>query len=306
MLMNRLFQIVYILLNKNQVTAKELSEKFEVSTRTIYRDVDKLSMAGIPIYTNKGKGGGISLLDHFILDKSVLSNEEQNKILIGLETLKATEYENVDQALLKLKALFNKSDKNWIEVDFSYWGSSKYEKYKFEKLKYALMNCRTIKFDYINIYGNKTERMVNPLKLLFKQKAWYLGGFCLLKNDYRIFKVHRIKNSEVTDRTFDREIYNPNELNITFEANKIEKPIHLKMTFTSNIKHRVFDEFESESIKELASGELEVNIVLNEDGWLYSYLISFGEDINIIEPKYINEILVGKLTKTIESYKKNL
>ncbi|NBI27962.1 helix-turn-helix transcriptional regulator [Chengkuizengella marina] len=302
---DRLFQIVYILLDKNQVTAKELAEKFEVSTRTIYRDVDKLSMAGIPIYTNKGKGGGISLLDHFIMDKSILSNEEQNKILIGLEMIKATEYGDVDQAISKLKTLFNKSDESWIEVDFSYWGSSKLEKEKFNKLKYALTSCISIKFDYRNLYGSMTVRMVDPLKLIFKQKSWYLEGYCLLKNDYRFFKVNRINNLIVTDTLFNRSKYDLNKLNPTFPSNKIDNPIHLKMVFTSNIKHRIFEEFADHVITELSDGNLEVNIVLNEDEWLYSYLISFGEEINIIEPDYINKILVQKLTKTLERYLDN-
>lgn len=298
--MDRLFQIVYILLDKKQVTAKELSEIFEVSTRTIYRDVDTLSMAGIPIYTNKGKGGGISLLDNFIINKSVLSNEEQNKVLIGLEILKATEYENVDNAILKLKTLFNKSDENWIEVDFSHWGSSQFEKKKFEDLKYALTNCRSIKFDYCNIYSNKTTRMVNPLKLIFKEKGWYLIAYCLLKNDYRVFKIHRINNLEITNNTFDREKYNLLDFDLSYQ--KTSKLVTIKIVLSANVKHRVFDEFSINNTIKNDDGSFEITFTATEDEWLYNYIISFGTDIKVIEPSYINDIVREKLEKILEHY----
>lgn len=167
---DRLFKILYILINKKQVTAKYLADKFEVSIRTIYRDIDTLSMSGIPIYTNKGKGGGISLMDNFIIDKSMLSSKDQNNILLGLDILKSTQYDNMDDAMEKLKAVFNKTNDSWIEVDFSYWGSNKSEKLKFEKLKYALTSYLVIEFYYYDSSGNKTKRKIYPLKLVFKEK----------------------------------------------------------------------------------------------------------------------------------------
>ena len=117
MQINRLFEIVYLLLEKNTITAKELSEHFGVSIRTIYRDIDILSTANIPIYTNKGKGGGIHLLDNFVLDKSILSEEEQNQILFALQSLEKLDTNNEKKALEKMSMLFHKKTKNWIEVD---------------------------------------------------------------------------------------------------------------------------------------------------------------------------------------------
>ncbi|MCY6483847.1 YafY family protein [Clostridium aestuarii] len=301
MQIDRLFQIVYILLDKKRVTAKELSEIFEVSKRTIYRDIEKLSMAGIPIYANKGNGGGISLLNNFVMNKSVLSNEEQNNLLIGLEILKATEYENVDGAILKLKNLFNKNIDNWIEVDFSNWGSSKAEKTKFEMLKFALTNCRSIKFNYYNFSGDKTNRIVNPIKLIFKHKAWYLQAFCLLKNDFRTFKVYRIKDLIVTEGTFDRNCYNSVETNFSYQHTS--NVINLKIILSSQVKHRVYDEFDEKDITRNKDGSFSINIMVAEDEWLYNYIISFGQYINIIEPKYIRGIIKNKLELTLKKYK---
>lgn len=106
MQINRLFETVCILLNRGQVTAKELAEKFEVCERTIYRDIDALSSAGIPVYTSKGKGGGIRLLDNFVLDRTLFSDKEQNELLLSLQSMKVTEYPDIDTILSKLKAIF--------------------------------------------------------------------------------------------------------------------------------------------------------------------------------------------------------
>ncbi|WP_099187309.1 helix-turn-helix transcriptional regulator [Tepidibacter mesophilus] len=301
MQIDRLFKIVYILLDKEQITAKELSEIFEVSTRTIYRDIETLSLAGIPIYTSKGKGGGISLLDNFVMNKSVLSNEEQNNLLMGLETLKVTGYENVDGSILKLKNLFNKKIDNWIEVDFSNWGGSKVEKAKFETLKFSLTNCRTIQFDYYNLFGDKTNRIVNPIKLIFKHKAWYLQAFCLLKNDFRIFKAYRIKKLIVTEHTFDRSYYNAADT--TFSYKNEPNVIDLKIILSSQVKHRVYDEFDEKDVTKNLDGSFTIDIIIAEDEWLYNYIISFGEHINIITPKYIRGIIKNKLEITLKNYK---
>ena len=165
MQINRLFEIVYILLDKKTITAKELSERFEVSVRTIYRDIDTLSIAGIPVYTNKGKGGGISLMDDFVLNKSVLSEKEQNEILMSLQSLNAMKFLDVEPVLKRLSTIFNKESTNWIDVDFSKWGSDDSEKEKFNTIKTAIISTKIINFDYFSSYGEKTLRTVEPLKL---------------------------------------------------------------------------------------------------------------------------------------------
>ncbi|GKX27623.1 transcriptional regulator [Vallitalea longa] len=300
MRVDRLFQIVYLLLDKKQMTAKELADILEVSTRTVYRDVDALSMAGVPIYANKGKYGGISLLDNFVINKSILSNDEQNKILIGLELLKATDYENVDDAILKIKTLFQKNNDNWIEVDFSYWGSSQDEKNKFEDLKNALTTCKSIQFDYYNFNGDKSNRVVNPLKLIFKQKDWYLLGYCLMRKDYRVFKIYRIDNLKIINKMFDRDKYKPIDINYLF--NNISQEFTMKINLSGRVKHRVFNEFQLKDIFKKSDGSYDITFNAVEDEWLYNYIISFGSDIKVIAPNYINDIIRKKLQKTLDNY----
>jgi predicted DNA-binding transcriptional regulator YafY len=166
---NRHFEIIYILLDKKRVTAKELAEHFEVSTRTIYRDVDVLSGAGIPIYPSKGKGGGISLLERYVLNASLFTSNEQADILTGLQTLAATDFPDTEKILKKAAQLFKRDTTNWIDIDFSPWGSRKEEKQLFFLLRDSIIHQFEIKFTYFNSKGEKSERCVEPYQLLFKK-----------------------------------------------------------------------------------------------------------------------------------------
>lgn len=188
----RLFKIVYHLLDKGRATAPELAEKFEVSVRTIYRDLDAISAAGIPIYTVQGKGGGIFILPEFVLEKSLLTPQEKEQILMALQGLAAAEDSRTDELLTKLGGLFRVQGANWIEVDFSDWHKNTAGAELFDELKRAVFSCRRVSFLYFAGEGGGTVRTVEPVKLIFKSKDWYLYGFCLLRNDYRFFKLTRM------------------------------------------------------------------------------------------------------------------
>jgi len=299
MQINRLFEIVYILLNKKTITAKELAERFEVSIRTIYRDIDTLGTAGIPVYMSKGKGGGISLLDNFVLNKSILSDNEQNEILAALQSLNAISYPNVDSVISKLGMLFNKADYNWIDVDFSHWGSG--DKEKFSLLKTAIVNKKIITFEYYSSYGEKTGRTVEPLQLWFKDKAWYLKGYCLTKQEYRIFKLNRMKNISLTEKTYQRELLQllPDEQTRKNSISIVEIKLNLK----SCIAYRVYDEFDENDIVRNVDGNFDVTVSYPEDDWVYGYILSFGSYAEVISPKHIRNIVIGKLEDTLKQYK---
>ena len=136
---SRLFKIVYYLLDKGHATAPELAEKFEVSVRTIYRDIDALSGAGIPIYAETGRNGGIYLMKDFVLDKVVLSEEEKEEILTALQSINTIQNIDGSQIIQKLSAMFHLNIENWIEVDFSRWGDEGVDNEKFELLKSAVI-----------------------------------------------------------------------------------------------------------------------------------------------------------------------
>ena len=205
MQINRLFEIVYLLMDKKTMTAKELAEHFEVSSRTILRDISVLSTAGIPVYTSQGKGGGISLLDGYVLNKAMFSKDEQKSILFALQGLAAGEHVETQPAISKLKSIFEAQNTDWIEVDFSRWGSRAEDKKKFEVIKAALTGREALRFTYSNAYGQTAERTVYPLKLVFKAMAWYLSAWCTQKEDYRVFKITRMRNVERTKEYFEEK-----------------------------------------------------------------------------------------------------
>lgn len=300
MQINRLFEIVYILLDKKTITARELSEHFEVSVRTIYRDIDTLSIAGIPIYTNKGKGGGISLIEDFVLNKSVLSEKEQNEILMSLQSLNAMKFIDVGPVLKRLSTIFNKESTNWIDVDFSQWGSDDSEKEKFNIIKTAIISTKMVSFDYFSSYGEKTLRTVEPLKLVFKGQGWYLYGFCRLKGEFRIFKITRIKNLGLLNETFKREI----PIDIWGEGNKSykNKMVTLILKIDKRMAYRLYDEFDQENIKKNSDGSFTAIITFPEGDWIYGYVMSYGEYAEVIEPKDIREIIKGKFEEGLKKY----
>lgn len=299
MQINRLFEIVYILLSKKITTAKELSEHFEVSTRTIYRDIDSLSTAGIPIYTNKGRGGGISLIDNFVLNKSIISDQEQNEILMSLQSLKAIKFFDVDSVLNKLSAFFNKQGINWIDVDFSRWGSDDKEREKFNSIKRSILNNNVVTFDYFSSNGEKTQRTVEGIKLLFKGQGFYLYGFCRIKNDFRIFKITRIKNLCVLKENFKRDIPKDICSNSQFRNTKV---VTLVLEIEEGMAYRVYDEFDEVCIKRNPAGNFTVTARFPEDEWVYGYILSYGGFAEVLEPKHIRKIVKNRFQEGLNKY----
>lgn len=293
MQINRLFEIIYILLDKKSVTANELAEHFEVSKRTILRDIETLSIAGIPIYTSKGKGGGISILDNFVLNKTTISDDEQNQILIALQSLASTQHIDTDSILSKLSSLFQKTETSWIEVDFSRWGNTSQDSKKFDLLKNAIIKKLPVSFFYPSSYGETTSRTVYPLKLVFKSKAWYIQAYCLSKKDYRTFKVNRILQAEILPESFAGRDYTPPPI----DTDQYQSPslVSLNLLFSSEAAYRVYDEFDTCNVHKNNDGTFTVTIDMPNDYWLYGFLLSFGTAVRVIEPQSVKEILLSQI-----------
>ena len=200
----RLFEILYLLMEGETVTASALARRLEVSPRTIYRDVEALSGAGIPIYMTKGRGGGIRLLPDFVLEKSLFSHQEQDEILYALQSLAVTGGLQDKTVLSRMRVLFQRTPADWIDVDFSGWGHGPQEREKFLRIKQAVLESRVLSFTYYSTCGQTTNRRIEPMKLRFRGSAWYVHGFCLEKQELRVFKVSRMEGISVTEEAFDR------------------------------------------------------------------------------------------------------
>ena len=294
---NRLFEIVYILLQKKKIKARELAEKFEVSTRTIYRDVETLSRANVPIYATQGKDGGIALLDRFVLNKTILSEEEQNQILFALHSMKNVSGQDEKGVLEKLSTLFNKAASDWIKIDFSGWKKDSAQKVRFDMIKKAILNKSRIEFVYYNSNGEKSKRIAEPLQIWFKDKSWYLMSYCKLKEDYRIFKISRMKEIKMLREHFERNLPK-----VQKDKTRDFKIISLKLEISKDMAYRVYDEFENEEIIKNKNGDFVVKVEYPENEWVWSYVLSFGEYAKVLSPKKAKEIIKEKLEKSLENY----
>ncbi len=202
-MLSRLLGIIYLLLNRGTVTAGELAEQFEVSVRTIYRDVEQLSMAGIPVYARKGKNGGISLTERFVLDKMVISEEEQRRILAALASLRETGASQEEDILHKLGTFFKADVPDWVAIDFSDWSGRRQE--LFEQIREAILERKVMEFDYYGQYGEMARRTVEPVQLLFKEYTWYVRAYCRKRQALRLFKVLRMKRVKLLEETYEAD-----------------------------------------------------------------------------------------------------
>ncbi len=296
MQINRLFEMVYILLNRESVTAGELAKQFEVSTRTIYRDVELLSSAGIPIYMTKGKGGGISLLPEFVLNKTLLTDWEKTDILSALHAVNTVSLEQTNSAIQKLSSLFGKESGDWVEVDFSDWANAEEESALFTALKAAILNRNHIEFFYHSEAGSM-RRVVEPLKLCFKGQSWYLFAFCLMREDYRFFKLRRMKELMTLPDKFYRK--GPDKV---LDGKKVFQDdfVTITLKLSKEMAYRVYDEFPES--KTLPDGGFLAKITMPRGDWIFHYLATFGEHCEVLAPEDVRLEIKEKLEKTLKQY----
>ena len=301
MQIDRLIQIIFLLLSRDHVTARQLAGELGVSTRTIYRDVNILSAAGIPITSRKGYGGGLALLDGFSLDKSYFTPAEQRNIVQALQILKSSNYPDADQTLNKVAGLFSHHlQSQWLEIDFSRWGSSEKEQSSLTALERAIINKYVITFTYFNSELAVAFQTVEPLKLAFKSHSWYLVAYSRLRQEIRTYKMTRIRDLQITNQLFDREL--PEDFSITpTYCTESDIPMFL-LRFSKKIAYKVYDEFPEKDIKILDDGTLEVRFRYQLSEWTFLHLLSFGEYVEIVEPEEARALLKEKAGKILSMY----
>lgn len=306
-MISRLFQIVYKLMDCPQMTAKELAAEVGVSERTIYRDVEKLSLAGIPIYANQGKNGGIALLPNYVLDKTVLSDDEKKKILESLNALSSLNTNfNIEETgdFESLKSFLgdSKGFYDWLEVEFSTWGNRVQDENLFNILKSGILNRQVLKIEYASYNSEISERKIKPLKICFKNESWYLYAFCLLRNDYRFFKFSRIHRVEKLEEYFTPEITGKVLPKMSEQyANNLGSQTRVIVEVDSKLSWRAFDELEV--LEHLENGNLCCAVNIPDISWGISYLLSFGSGIKVIEPDSVKNMLLQEIEKMLKNAK---
>lgn len=304
-MINRLLGIVYALLNKEIVTAAALAERFEVSVRTIYRDIEVLSQAGIPVYARKGKNGGICLMEQFVLNKMLITKEEQQQILTALLSVKETTASEEKAILQKLGNFFKTEPVNWIAIDFSDWGGG--QKQLYEDIKQAILGSKVISFDYYGQNRAMSRRTVEPVQLLFKEYTWYLNAYCRERKALRHFKLTRIKRMVVSEESFAprEEWYQEEKVENRPDGNAVPISVYaptIVMWIDKKEAYRVYDRFAESEIEVLEDGDFLVRVAYPLDEWVYSLILSFGASAKVLEPVEIREEIKKRIAKMQKIY----
>ncbi|MCH5349718.1 MAG: YafY family transcriptional regulator [Oscillospiraceae bacterium] len=281
----RLFEIVYILLESGSITAAKLAERFEVSVRTIYRDIDALSQAGVPVYAERGKGGGIRMMEGFSIEKSLLSESERTEVLSALQGF--TSIIGRGEALGKLSAFFGIESESWLDVDLSNWCGSDEDVFKL--IRGAITGRYVLSFDYYNPSGEVSSRSILPTKLRFKSKTWYCQGFCLERKAMRIFKISRMKRVSVTDKHY--EIGNIPAEDPIENFGRDQECTKIILKIRSEMAFRIYDDFDETEITRLPDGDFVVTVSYPVDGWVYGLILSYGNNAEVIEPQFMRDEL---------------
>lgn len=285
------------LLNRNVVTAKELSERFEVSVRTIVRDIDALSIAGIPISSSTGASGGYEILDTFRLNKQITTMEDYLFIITALKGM-CSAYDNskINTTLEKLLTAghFNDEEQR-VFIDFGVVREGRNIPGLVRDIEEAIHNKSIIEFDYMDSAGQKSHRTVEPLALNYRWYAWYLLAYCTCKNDYRIFKLNRLTDLTVTGRLINNEHGNVPELLEMQWSFDTRRHIPMKILCKAQARVPIMEYMKGKIIEERENGDfvMVTHGIENDRMWL-SMLLGFGDSVKVLEPQEVIDMLMEK------------
>ena len=282
MKIDRLIGILSILLQQEKVTAPYLAGKFEVSRRTINRDIEDICKAGIPLVTTQGPNGGFSIMEGYRIDRTVLTSSEMQSILTGLRSLDSVSGTNKYQQLMDKLAMGNSSiltSNSHILIDLSSWYKSCLAP-KIELIQAAIGAREYITFAYFGPSG-ESRRKLEPYLLVFQWSSWYVWGFCLMRQDYRLFKLNRMVDLECCQEVFDKRILPPYE-------NEADRPFPIRFLVKArckpSIKWRIVDEFGPETLEELPDGDFMFTAGYSDKENLFCWILSLGDQIELLEP----------------------
>lgn len=283
----RLLQTTLILLSRKQVTAKELAERFQVSVRTIYRDVDALSLAGVPVYANKGRNGGIFLDDSYQVSHALIEKEEQDDLFLALHLLQSVGLADTEELLKKMGTVYDWSE--WLEVDLS---QTEITSQTFEKIREALFNHCEVDCVYHTEYGQTRLLSLAPKRVLYKYQTWYLLALELTKKEWMLFPLKQIKQVVLKERiTYDF----PEEV-VVFPR------LSVQLRFSKRIAYKKYAEFADFEWQDNADSSFDAVLEFAEFDDLYRFLIPLGKNVEILGPSWIREKVLNHVVAFYENH----
>lgn len=308
MKIDRMLTIIVMLLNRNRISAKALAEKFEVSVRTVYRDIESINLAGIPVVSYPGNSGGFCIMKNYKLDNQLLTINNVCSMLTALQAVNRNmEDTEIESSIEKLRTLIPEEKAGYVNLQMEQmiitmlpWTHSKKQKQSVKQLQSAVAESRIIQITYRNYDNQSSTREIEPMSLVLKGDSWYLFAYCLLKSDYRIFKVSRIRDIQQTDRHFQRRPKSYREVIESGEKDTVY--ISVTLQFTAGVRTRVEDIFDSDQIEVLNNGMLVVTAQFPESDWYVSLILSFGDDVDVLGPQSVRQTIAHKIQSMNNKY----
>jgi len=307
-----MLSIVVMLLNRDRISARELAEKFEVNIRTIYRDIDAINLAGIPVISYPGNNGGFGIMQNFRLERQLLSLADLSSILAALKSIN-TSLENVqiDNAIEKLQNLVPQNSKSYfndsfeqIAIDLIPWGVTSKVRDNLKILYDAVTRRQLISAVYRAPQKPVETRTIEPMTLLVKGFAWYLFGYCRNRRAFRIFKVSRMREIEILAGGFERrdESYR-NHLSYLPEEQHV--PVKAVLRFCAELKDRIEETWDESQIRENHDGTVDVTVEFPDEVWITPMILSYGSGVEVISPESLRERIALSAQQTVNVYRKS-
>ena len=300
MKIDRLIGILSVLLQEEKTTAPELAKRFEVSRRTIARDIEDLCKAGIPVRTSQGSGGGIGIMDGYRMDRTILTSKDMQMILAGLRSLDSVSGSSYYMQLMeKIQAGASEfiAGRDSILIDLSSWYRESLAP-KIEVIQDAIAERRLVRFRYYAPSG-ESDRTAEPYYLVFRWSSWYLWGWCVDREDYRLFKLNRMDEVSETNRDFVcREAPMPD-----LSTEKIfPGGIKVKALFAPEMKWRLVEEFGPACFAEAEDGKLLFTGDYTDLESLVTWLMTFGAKVEVLEPAQARDIIRRNADEILQLY----
>ncbi|PCL92129.1 helix-turn-helix transcriptional regulator [Paenibacillus lautus] len=293
MKIDRLLAIIVLLLNRGRLSAKELADRFEVSSKTIYRDMDTLCQAGIPIVAHQGITGGFEIMEHYMIDKYWLSAEEMSTLVTAVKGLSsALEDPQMGMLLEKIKALLRRVEqglgdeyrKEPVVMDFQPWGQRQGLKPAVGLLKQAIHDKRRVQMEYIDAEGSAERRTIEPASLFLKGNVWYVQAFCLEREDFRLFRLSRMQDIKMLSEAYEPRPW-PGKERLEWDSSwSNAREQETVLLFEAAARQRVADMFPPEQVTVNPDGSLRVHVLYKLDEWFYSMILSFGDQVLVELP----------------------
>jgi len=293
MKLQRLIAILTVLLQKDRVSATTLAEKFEVSVRTIYRDIETLECAGIPIVTHTDVNGGVSIIEQYKIDKKLFTDQDISTLLTSLYSVSGSIPEaKFNQTLEKIKGLIPREHGRVIEltskqlyIDMTPWSNHPRVSEAMKQIQQSLEESRLIQFSYTPRHGDTAERTAEPHQLVLKENNWYLRAFCLGRQDFRIFKLRRMENIFVLPQKFEPREFEDGMTD--FKDWKSDKLTVVELVVDGSLRERALDYCRDEYMEDLDDGRIYIKMPFVESEMGYSVLLGMGYKCEVIAPAHI-------------------